>query len=236
MHSLKKIRLNNGNAIQLLFRSSRRARRISLRLVPGYGFLELVVPDGTPMWAARNFVIKNEEWLIKKQTKLGTWKPFADGLEFPFRGRTLLIETKCKGVKEINLLCNRLIVSTKNRNINYVVTDWIKNHGKKRFTQLSYEKASILGKSINRITVRDTKTRWGSCSSNGNLNFSWRLIMAPDFVSDYLAAHEVAHLAFMNHSSDFWAIVKTLTHSTHEARNWLCHNGNSLHLFGGYKP
>jgi len=116
------------------------------------------------------------------------------------------------------------------------VTDWIKSYGKKRFKQLSDEKAALLGKSINRVTVRDTRTRWGSCSSKGNLSFSWRLMMAPDFVSDYLTAHEVAHLACMNHSAEFWEIVNTLTPYTNEARNWLYHNGNSLHLFGGCKP
>ena len=233
MQNLTKIRLNNGNHIQLLYRSSRRSKRICIRLVPGYGFFELVVPEGTPMWTVRNFVIKNEVWLNERQTKLGTWRPFTEGLEFPFRGQNLLIEIKWHGITEINLHGNRLIVFTKNRNLNCLVTDWIKNHGKKRFTHLCEEKAAFLGKSINRVTVRDTKTRWGSCSSKGNLNFSWRLIMAPDFVSDYLAAHEVAHLACMNHSPKFWAIVKTLTPYTNEARNWLYYNGNSLHFFGG---
>jgi predicted metal-dependent hydrolase len=80
--------------------------------------------------------------------------------------------------------------------------------------------------------VRDTKSRWGSCSARGNLNFSWRLILAPAFVLEYLAAHEVAHLKEMNHSPRFWRLVHGVCPKTIEAERWLKRHGTELHRFG----
>jgi hypothetical protein len=89
-----------------------------------------------------------------------------------------------------------------------------------------------LGVPARRITVRDTKSRWGSCSASGSLNFSWRLILAPAFVLDYLAAHEVAHLKEMNHSHRFWRTVHKLCPRTEDAERWLKRHGSELHKFG----
>ena len=80
--------------------------------------------------------------------------------------------------------------------------------------------------------MRDTTSRWGSCSATGALNFSWRLIMTPEHVLDYLAAHEVAHLVHMNHSDDFWAVTRKLAPQTERAEAWLHAHGASLHRFG----
>jgi predicted metal-dependent hydrolase len=89
-----------------------------------------------------------------------------------------------------------------------------------------------LGLSCRRIGVRDQKSRWGSCSSNGNLSFSWRLIMAPPHVLDYVAAHEVAHLREMNHSPRFWALVRRAVPEYEKAQGWLKANGQELHCYG----
>ena len=80
--------------------------------------------------------------------------------------------------------------------------------------------------------MRDTKSRWGSCSASGCLNFSWRLILAPPFVLDYLAAHEVAHLKEMNHSRRYWATLRKLCPHTDEAERWLKRHGTELHKYG----
>jgi predicted metal-dependent hydrolase len=82
------------------------------------------------------------------------------------------------------------------------------------------------------ITIRDQRSRWGSCSASGGLNFSWRLIMAPPHVLDYLAAHEVAHLVHMNHSDEFWALTRSLSGDTDKAEAWLKAHGASLHRYG----
>lgn len=91
--------------------------------------------------------------------------------------------------------------------------------------------AARLGRTYGRLTLRDTRGRWGSCTSRGDLMFSWRLIMAPDPVLDYVAAHEVAHLVQMNHSPEFWAVVERLYPDHAAARDWLRANGSALHAF-----
>jgi predicted metal-dependent hydrolase len=89
--------------------------------------------------------------------------------------------------------------------------------------------AGAVGRSYSRLTIRDTRSRWGSCSSSGTLMYSWRLIMAPPEVLDYVAAHEVAHLVEMNHSPAFWAVVRDLYPNYEEPRQWLRANGDQLH-------
>ncbi|WP_347852611.1 M48 family metallopeptidase, partial [Planktomarina sp.] len=88
-----------------------------------------------------------------------------------------------------------------------------------------------LGRPYGRLTLRDTTSRWGSCSTQGNLNFSWRLIMAPPEVLRYVAAHEVAHLEQMNHSAAFWALVERLFPGHQAQRDWLKHHGEDLHRY-----
>ena len=92
------------------------------------------------------------------------------------------------------------------------------------------EKEKILNLKHSRVTLRDTSTRWGSCSSRGGLSFCWRLAMAPLFVIDYLVAHEIAHLKHMNHSAAFWKTVSELTPYTNQAKKWLKENGHHLHI------
>jgi len=93
-------------------------------------------------------------------------------------------------------------------------------------------KATELGKNYKRISIRDPRSRWGSCSPDGVLSFSWRLILAPPYVLDYLAAHEVAHLVEMNHSPRFWRVVAKVCPSVERAKKWLDTYGNDLHRYG----
>jgi len=85
---------------------------------------------------------------------------------------------------------------------------------------------------LGRITLRDTRSRWGSCAANGNLSFSWRLVLAPVEVLDYVVAHEVAHLVHHNHSPAYWAVVRELVPEADGLRRWLKTNGPRLHLYG----
>ncbi|MBC8269352.1 MAG: M48 family metallopeptidase [Rhodospirillaceae bacterium] len=97
---------------------------------------------------------------------------------------------------------------------------------------LHQTKATQIGKKATRITIRDTRTRWGSCSFKGCLSFSWRLVMAPPGVLDYVVAHEVAHLAHMNHGPEFWDTVDSLCPNASNGRAWLSENGSALHRIG----
>ncbi|MBT7944473.1 MAG: M48 family metallopeptidase, partial [Alphaproteobacteria bacterium] len=112
------------------------------------------------------------------------------------------------------------------------VRDWFKGEARDRIRPLVRDKALVLGRTPGRITVRDTKSRWGSCSHDGNLSFCWRLVMAPATVLDYVVAHEVAHLVEHNHGPDFWRLVGTLTGDMDGGRDWLKRNGERLHRIG----
>jgi hypothetical protein len=112
------------------------------------------------------------------------------------------------------------------------VRDWFRSEARARIGVLVRDKAAVLGQTPGRITVRDTKSRWGSCSHDGNLSFCWRLVMAPASVLDYVVAHEIAHLAEHNHGPEFWRLVGTLTADVGGGRAWLKRNGGRLHRIG----
>jgi predicted metal-dependent hydrolase len=112
------------------------------------------------------------------------------------------------------------------------VLDFLKAEARARLADCAMHHAERLGVHPSRITVRDTASRWGSCSSARGLSFSWRLILAPDFVLDYVVAHEVAHLKEMNHGPRFWAHVRTLIAEFEAAQDWLKANGRELQRYG----
>src|SRR6185503_17876423 len=112
------------------------------------------------------------------------------------------------------------------------VRDHLKREAKRDLDAASRRYAQRLGVAIRRVSIRDQASRWGSCSTTGVLSYSWRLILAPPFVLDYLAAHEVAHLIEMNHSPRFWRIVLGACPDAHRAKAWLDAHGNDLHRYG----
>ena len=233
MSNFHHIHLPRGQSALLAIQISPRARRISLRVVPGKGCFDLVVPQGVATAKALEFARSKASWLASRCETATKKQPFAKGMLIQFRGNRITIETTQQALRRVELTQDKLIVWDIRGNVDELVSDWLKNQAKQRFLKLANEKAAKLGKSFNNIRVRDTKTRWGSCSIRGNLNFSWRLIMAPDFVTDYIAAHEVAHLAHMNHSPYFWDKVAQLSPNTKKAKDWLREYGASLHLLGG---
>lgn len=116
------------------------------------------------------------------------------------------------------------------------VRDWLKAQARERIAQEARQKAQALGKTVRQVTVRDTVSRWGSCSHDGNLSFSWRLILAPAEVCDYVISHEVAHLQEFNHSAAFWALVEQLSPGYRQWRNWLSVHGHGLYAYGATPP
>jgi hypothetical protein len=163
--------------------------------------------------------------------------PFTDGAAIPLRGvphgishrpdsrGNVWIELDAEGSP---LLC----VAGRAPHIARRIADFLKREAKRDLTVSTQRHAAVLGVAIGRIAVRDTASRWGSCSREGALSYSWRLILAPPFVLDYLAAHEVAHRRELNHSARFWRVVDQLTADRRRAEAWLKAHGNSLHRYG----
>ena len=110
--------------------------------------------------------------------------------------------------------------------------DYLKREVRRDLHKAAQFYAETLGVKVKRLSIRDQSSRWGSCTSAGSLSFSWRLILAPPYVLDYLAAHEVAHLVEMNHSARFWKVVARVCGHVERAKTWLDTSGNDLHRYG----
>lgn len=223
--------LGDGH-IALVIRRSARARRISLKIDSKAHHGVLVLPTNVSDRDGLEFAEQHQDWLGRQLADLPAPVPFADGAVIPFRGRDITIchDGRRRGVVEV---CDGVMtVFGHPEHLARRLTDWLKRESRAEICRQVAEKAARLGRKAGRITIRDQRTRWGSCAANGNLAFNWRLILAPEFVLDYVVAHEVAHLAEHNHSPAFWRIVATLTKYSGDGRAWLRRDGAGLHRYG----
>jgi predicted metal-dependent hydrolase len=204
-------------------RISPRARRLALRIDAQAEAIELVLPRRTSVPRALSFIEENRDWLEKRITALPPRTWLADGetvpiLDQPYRIRLVPRTRDRKGVW---IEGDELNVAAAPEQLPKRVVDFLKEMARGEFHARAARLAQSIERRIGRITVRDTTTRWGSCAANGNLAFSWRLIMAPEAVLNYVVAHEVAHLAEMNHGPRFWRLVEKLAPGAERQRQWL---------------
>ena len=216
----------------LMIRHAPNAKRISLRIDATTRQGVLTLPPNVSEQEGLEFAKKNKKWLNEQIARLPPLVPFHDGVSIPFRGKHLIVR-HC-GTKRglVAIKRDQLIVFGRQEHFQRRLTDWLKGQARQEISRLVTDKSLKIGCKAGRISIRDQRGRWGSCASNGNLAFSWRLIMAPDFVLDYVVAHEVAHLAEHNHSRQFWNIVRLLTNHTDRGRIWLKQEGLALHRYG----
>ena len=213
------------------------ARRITLRVSSTTGEVVLTLPAHTDLGAAKRFADAHGGWIAARLARLPERVAFADGAQIPLRGvphrivhwsslrGTTIATAGAAGEPIIAVSCAAPHVARR-------IKDFLEAEAKRDLSEAVRRYAADLGIPAKRITIRDTKSRWGSCSTSGCLNFSWRLVLAPPFVLDYLAAHEVAHLKEMNHSPSFWRTLHKLCSRTDDAERWLKHHGTELHKFG----
>lgn len=221
-----------GREVALVVRRSPRARRLSLR-IPGHDdSVELVLPSRASESDGVAFLQSRAGWVIERLDRLPQRVPFEHGAELPLGGEphTLLYFPGAR--KPVALAGWEIHVSGKPEHMARRVGDWLRAEAKRRIAPLAHEKAAIIGGTVSRITIRDQKSRWGSCASGGRLSFNWRLVLAPDSVLDYVVAHEVAHIAEANHSPAFWRVVDRLTANRKAGRAWLRQHGLALHRYG----
>ncbi len=218
-------------------RRHRQARRYTLRIHAASREVILTMPPRGSIREAKEFVQKHGGWIAARLRRLPEAAPFADGTVLPLRGVQHRIVHK-PGVRgtvwpEVAdtgeaLLC----VAGEVPHIDRRVSDFLRREALRDLEAASRRAAEQLGVAIRRISVRDQSSRWGSCSTAGVLSYSWRLILAPPFVLDYLAVHEVAHLIEMNHSPRFWRLVNGICSDSNRAKLWLDIHGTDLHRFG----
>ena len=230
----------DGNTLDVTLRRNARAKRIILRIDKHGAGIVLTVPSGTSHSKAMEFAASQGPWIWQQLAKQPDITELVVGSLIPVRGTHHRI-TPHKA-RRTPVWCEAaenddspaiLFVTGDDQHHPRRIRDWLKKQARADLTTAAYSYADKMGGKITRITIRDTSSRWGSCSSDGALSFSWRLILAPSFVLDYVAAHEVAHLLEMNHSHHFWALVENHCPATEQAKKWLKTNGRSLHRYGG---
>lgn len=221
-----------GRAVPVRLRRNHRAKRIILRVDPETRGAVVTLPPGASEVEAYRLVHDKAEWLLAQMAALPRRIVFADGAVVPYLGvdHQIRHRPEARGVARGD--DGYFVVGGRPEHLARRLRDWLKARARLEITPLADEKAARLGRPRGAITVRDTRSRWGSCAVNGALSFSWRLILAPRDVLDYVVAHEIAHLAHHNHSREFWATVSTLTEAPAPARRWLHHHGQRLHQYG----
>lgn len=228
---------SDGVSMRVRLRNDPRARRYLLRLPADYSGPVLTVPKGGDLARAERFVRENIDWLLERVENRPGHIAFAFGNIIPVRGvdHAIAPTGKLRGlvnVTDADEALPRLNVPGSPDHAARKLTTWLKAEAKADLTVAAMRYAEQSGKNITGLSIRDTKSRWGSCASNGRLSFSWRLILAPTEILDYVAAHEVAHLTEMNHSARFWDLCRDLAPHTPHARKWLKENGIKLHGYG----
>jgi predicted metal-dependent hydrolase len=231
-HELLKI---DGRMLEVRVRLNPRARRMIVKVNPATGEISVTAPSRRGLPAALDFARGEKDWIVRQLAKAPGPVALTAGAIIPFRGDHHEIRAAAKGPAPVWRDDGVIWVRGHQAHAPRRVLDFLKSEARKMFEVRVLKHASRLGVRASRITVRDTASRWGSCSSGRSLSFSWRLIMAPDFVLDYVVAHEVAHLREMNHSSRFWAHVKSLIPDMDAPQDWLKANGRELQRYAASK-
>jgi predicted metal-dependent hydrolase len=227
-----------GIAAPIELRRRAGARRLTLRVSKTRRAVIVTVPDACRMDEAGRFLKSHIDWVRERLGNVPEPVPFADGAKIPLRGRMyrLSFTGSARGRAVVGIEQTggmpRLNVSGRVEHASRRLRDWLLAQARGDLDGCVNRHARALGARPRRIGLRDQTSRWGSCSSSGLLSFSWRLIMAPPHVLDYVAAHEVAHLIEMNHGARFWKLVAVCVADLEEAKRWLRSEGGDLHRYG----
>lgn len=217
------------------------ARRLTLRVSHSARQVVLTIPHHTDFREADRFLATSLDWLKKRLEGVPEPVPFASGALIPLRGEPHKLKFAGRRPGAPVVECRKssmdgtaeLLVSGGEEHAPRRLRDWLMGEARRDLGERVDHHAANLGLTARKITMRDQKSRWGSCSSDGQLSFSWRLVLAPSLVLDYVAAHEVAHLAEMNHGARFWKLVQKTMPRQEEAKVWLRIHGMDLYRYGG---
>lgn len=215
--------------IPLILRRSAQAKRISLRISQLDGRVTLTMPKRLAEREALDFARSKEAWIRKHLDARGEDVMIGEGAELPLGGR--MYPVLAGTGRRVQITPEGIFVPGPPERVGKRLSAHLKELARDRLAGASDDYAARLGRSYTRLSLRDTRSRWGSCTSDGGLMYSWRLVMAPPEVLDYVAAHEVAHLAEMNHSAAFWAEVTRIYGDYAAARGWLRTHGSTLHRY-----
>jgi predicted metal-dependent hydrolase len=214
-------------------RVNMRARRLLLRIDASSRTVELVLPHGVPAEHGLKFLAAQRGWITARLDALPQPVPFAEGAVVPVFGVMHRIRRESDPTAPpVRIVDGEIRVRGAPEHFARRVRDHLVRLARHELSRRARIYAARIGRPIARIGVRDTRSRWGSCSAKGCLSFSWRLVLAPEPIVDYVVAHEVAHLAEMNHGPRFWRLVQTLTPDCATPRAWLKRHRSGLFSYG----
>jgi len=222
----------DGRIIPITLRWNARAKRIILRLDSKGSGCIVTLPKGVIAQAGLEMVERNQVWLANQFNRKSEASPFEDGSTIPFRDIPYVLRHMPDARGTVWSEGDEIFIAGHADFLNRRLCDWLKKQAREDITPLAHAMAEQLGKKVKRISIRDTVSRWGSCTSSGNLSFNWRLIFAPSDILRYVVAHEVSHLRHMDHSKDFWSTVDLFDVNAKQSRSWLKRNGNILQNYG----
>jgi predicted metal-dependent hydrolase len=227
----------DGAVLPLTLKRNARARRIILRLDRAGRGVQITLPLRASRLKALDFAQSHADWIKARIARAPERITLAPGSIIPLkgvpheikhiecqRGLVRVAPPRSNGPGFIEIAGDEVHLARRCR-------DWLKAQAKKELLRASAAYAAAMGVSFRKVTIRDQTSRWGSCSTTGRLSYSWRLILAPPFVLDYVAAHEVAHLKHMNHGARYWALVRRHCPGFNRARVWMRANGRQLHSY-----
>lgn len=229
-----------GVAVPYTVRISQRARRVSLRISPSTG-LEVVLPRGAGRSRGEALLREKAEWVRRTLARMhsvstpATPLPLTSGCALPFAGEqlTLALSTGAPAgrfrVQCVGGVLRLTVSDLEQETIRAALRAWYRREANRVFAE-RLRVCNVFGFTYGRVSIKEQKSRWGSCSRKGNLNFNWRLLLAPLPVLDYVVIHELAHLQEPNHGPRFWALVASACQSHREHRRWLKEHGHDLRL------
>ncbi len=225
----------DGQAVPVTLKLNPRARRLIVKVHPSTGEVTVVAPSRRSLGHAMEFARKESDWIARRLAHVPEPVPLGLGKRILYRGEEHVIRYGDENGKPVWIERDgdeRIIrVNGRAEHAARRVLDFLKREARKMLDGRALYYAGELGVKPKRITLRDTATRWGSCSSCRSLSFSWRLILAPPYVLDYVVAHEVAHLREMNHGPRFWRLVGGLVANVERPQVWLAEHGVKLHRY-----
>jgi predicted metal-dependent hydrolase len=225
----------DGQPVSVTIRHNPRARRLIIKVHPTTGEVSVVAPSKRALDHALDFARSEQDWIKRRLASVPRIVELALGATVLFRGKDHLVTSAARGVAPVWVEeedgARFIRVGGRAEHAPRRLLDFFKREARVTLAARTVDLAAKIGQRPARISVRDTQSRWGSCSTERYVSFSWRLILAPPFVLDYVVAHEVAHMRHMNHGPRFWKLVRELSPESDTAQEWLGRNGPLLHRY-----
>ncbi|MGV6800574.1 MAG: M48 family metallopeptidase [bacterium] len=222
-----------GREIPLKLRINRRAKRVILKVDNLHPAVLLTVPSKRQISTGLRFIEERYHWIAGQLLAGPQPHPFCPDQELEIMGKKYrLTHVEGRHAARFHPNAQEIIVGGERQFFNRRMIDFLRKFARSEFEKTLSYYCHKLGKDYHRLTIRDGKTSWGSCSSDAGITLSWRLILAPVYVCHYVIAHEVAHLVHLDHSAQFWAVVQSLYKDYPQAQQWLKKNGGQLHAYG----